>query len=96
MDYRNMLNRVLEEIQREKSRNCIIIGDNSSGKSQLLKEFVEQNIDTTYYIDAANRFYNAESIDMNDNKVAYSITSKDIVKRRLDTEFFNFRDSFWG
>lgn len=94
MDYRNMLNRILQEIQREESRHCIIIGDNSSGKSQLLKEFVEQNMYNVYYIDAANRYFNADKINMSVNEVSYSVTLKKIIDRRLEAEFFNFQDSF--
>ena len=51
MDYKDMLKRVSQIITDSEKQNWIIIGDNSCGKSELLKELVKENEENVYYID---------------------------------------------
>ena len=58
--YQMMLNRVCNSIMNEKLvyKDTIIIGDNSSGKSDVLRRLIENDKkDQFYFIDAVNRYF---------------------------------------
>lgn len=71
----------------------IIIGDNSSGKSFLVKELVsrwKENV-PVYFIDAVNRGFQVAKVTSTKEKPEYKST---IVNTRLREEYFNVQDSF--
>lgn len=78
--------------------DCIIIGDNSSGKSWLLCEIVKKTIkkrsNGIYFIDAVNRGFAPFYIINSTIKKKPNLSSEDVVRFRLKEEYFNVKDSF--
>lgn len=94
MKYTSLLNKVIKIIQESDDKNWIIIGDNSIGKSELLRRFVTKNNDV-YYIDSVNRGFDIRKV-MLQNVESCTITSRQIVDVRIKEEFYNIADSFGG
>lgn len=71
----------------------VIIGDNSSGKTLLLKLFIEKNKNegAVYFIDAVNRGFDVKKISKTNTKPEYK---KTILETRLQESYFNLVDSF--
>ena len=94
--YQNMLNRLSDIIikQQLEYKDTIIIGDNSSGKSEVLRQLIENDKEEQFYfIDAVNRYFDINQIsEMKDEKIVYS---KEINQKRLDENLFNHNDSFY-
>lgn len=89
------INEVVEKIAMEKlpHKNCVIIGDNSSGKSLLLKKFIEKvkGSNNIYFIDAVNRGFDVKKVSNSDVKIEYNTT---ILDTRIEDYYFNLNDSF--
>ena len=63
--YQNMINDLTDIIQREglPYKDTIIIGNNSSGKSELIKNLLQKaGFENWYLIDAVNRYFSAGQI----------------------------------
>ena len=64
----DQIDEVTSKIRLEKlpHKNCVVIGDNSSGKSLLLKNFITKigKSDTIYFIDAVNRGFDVKNVPM--------------------------------
>ena len=91
-EIKNMIKNAIKENKvLLKHRNVIIVGENSSGKSTLLKNIIN-NDGTEYVIDSVNR----KVIDNNKEiKSTFSdLNLKEIVKNRLSEDFFNKKDTF--
>ena len=93
--YQSMINR-LSGILSEDSlpyEDSIIIGDNSSGKSDILKVLVQSDeVEKYYFIDAVNRYFNVNQIiNRSESEIIYS---KEINIHRMDEDNFNRKDSF--
>lgn len=73
--------------------DTIIIGDNSSGKSMLLKMLIEKEGKTAavYFIDAVNRGFDITKIAKGNWTHEYKNT---IINTRIQEEYFNLKDSF--
>ncbi len=71
----------------------VVIGDNSSGKTLLLKLFLEKNgkSGNIYFIDAVNRNFDTKMVTQTEIKPDYG---KMILKTRLQQDYFNLKDSF--
>ena len=71
----------------------MIIGDNYSGKTLLLKFFIEQakKEENIYFIDAVNRGFDVKKISSAGKKPEYK---KTILETRLQEAYFNLVDSF--
>lgn len=91
----NSLDRISEKISdRElKYSDTIILGDNSSGKSLLLKKIIKMagDTDAVYFIDAVNRGFDISKVLKENRKLDYK---KTIVNTRIQEEYFNLKDSF--
>lgn len=89
------INEIVKKIIMEELpyQSCVVIGDNSSGKSLLLKKFIETYKDDAalYFIDAINRGFNVEKISKTGKKPKYKST---ILETRMKDEYFNLEDSF--
>lgn len=89
------LNDIAELLQKRKLKysDTIIVGDNSSGKSLLLKLLIEKfgKSDAVYFIDAVNRGFEAGMVVQENKKPEYKQT---ILNTRLEDEYFNLKDSF--
>lgn len=96
MKYCQMIDRLTKILANRKLeyKDTIIIGDNSSGKSDILKQLIENDAEGVFYfIDAVNRYFNVAQIMPNPiPNIAYST---EISKCRIKEENFNQRDSFY-
>ena len=74
-------------------KDTILLGDNSSGKSDVLKGVIENSDRQKYYfIDAVNREFDVKQISFKKEKIAYS---SEINDTRLSEDIFNHKDSFY-
>ncbi|MBF7810071.1 AAA family ATPase [Clostridium beijerinckii] len=91
--YQNMLIEIKNKILNKelKYRNTIIVGDNSSGKSEILKELLINQEEGYYFIDSVNRSFNYEKVTNSDDLDG---TYKSVVKYRLSENNFNLIDTF--
>ena len=75
--------------------DSVVVGDNSSGKSLLLKEFVKSVYSggaNVYFIDAVNRGFNVKEVpELPDERPDYRTT---ILETRMKEDYFNLKDSF--
>lgn len=75
--------------------DSVVIGDNSSGKSLLLKEFVKSVYSggaNVYFIDAVNRGFSVKEVpELPDERPDYRTT---ILETRMKEDYFNLKDSF--
>ena len=90
-----VIRQVVNKIVRKELRyeDVIVIGDNSSGKSELLRKLIieldkSQNV---YFIDAVNRNFSVKDISRTGKIPAFR---EWILKTRLEPEHFNLEDSF--
>lgn len=93
-NYKDMLSVITNKIHNSEFnyKNSVIVGDNSSGKSEILKLLVRLSLDEYYFIDAVNRNFDSSKIpDKMDTK---SSKYQDITKLRLEDNIFNLSDSF--
>lgn len=89
------INEMTESLLEEKLPyfNSVIVGDNSSGKSLLLKRFIEEagRSNRVYFIDAVNRNFDVKKISKLEKKPEYKST---ILETRMRENYFNLTDSF--
>lgn len=89
------LNEIISKLYKNilKYEDTVIVGDNSSGKSLLLKLLIEKygKTDKVYFIDAVNRGFDVGMIIKEEKKPEYKQT---IINTRIGKEYFNLRDSF--
>ena len=73
--------------------HSVIVGDNSSGKSLLLKNFITkvEKSSRVYFIDAVNRNFDVKKISKLEKKPEYKAT---ILETRMRENYFNLMDSF--
>lgn len=94
--YQTMLDRVCKSIAEDdlEYKDTIIIGDNSSGKSDVLRKLIHNDEEEKFYfIDAVNRYFDIEQITPDSiQTVNYS---KEINKQRLEEDTFNHKDTFY-
>lgn len=94
--YQNMLDKLSSGLREAAFpyKDTIIIGDNSSGKSDVLKKLIQDDSNQEYYfIDAVNRYFDVTQIMPNPvQKVSYS---NEINRHRMDDDNFNHKDSFY-
>lgn len=94
--YQNMLIRLSRILLEAKLpyNDTIIIGDNSSGKSDILKKMIEDSDGSSYYfIDAVNRYFDiAQIMSKWEQEILFS---KEINIHRLKEDNFNHKDSFY-
>lgn len=86
----DQINNIVEKTAAETLpyQDCIIVGDNSSGKSLLLKKFIETikvNHDI-YFIDAVNRIFDTKKIIRSGKKPAYKKSIHRYSYKSLQTE----------
>lgn len=91
----DMMGHIIDKMLKEELpyADSVIIGDNSSGKTLLLKLFIEKvkKDKDVYFIDAVNRGFDVKKISKTVNKPEYK---KTILETRLSETYFNLVDSF--
>lgn len=95
-NYQSMIGTIADKILEGqlKYRDTILIGDNSVGKSDLLRELLERDGDGgIYYLDTVNRRFLIERVEFEQKKrgIAYN---QAVINTRLDEQYFNLQDSF--
>ena len=89
------LNQVITKLVKEelKYEDTILIGDNSSGKSELLRRVIPElgKSHNVYFIDAVNRNFSVQAISRTEKVPIYT---EYILNTRLQEEYFNIKDSF--
>lgn len=83
----------MKKILIDSEDNWIIIGDNSSGKSDLLQLIVRDLKNRVYYIDSVNRYFNIRNINLSIDNVP-KVIAEEIVHTRIDLRNYNLMDSF--
>lgn len=93
-DYANMLEQIVNKICNSNlnHKNSIIVGDNSSGKSDILKSLVSLSFEKYYFIDTINRTFDGSKIF--DKGSTYKGKCESITEYRLQENIFNLQDSF--
>lgn len=91
-----MLNEIVESMGNGELiyPHSIIIGDNASGKSELIRRLVEKKIqagERIYFIDSVNRYFDVLQVSDSDVEILQEAA---VVEKRLDPEHFNIVDSF--
>lgn len=71
----------------------LLLGENSCGKSLLLRLLVQKagKTDSIYFLDAVNRGFDVGKVVRETKKPAYKRT---IIDTRIQDDFFNLKDSF--
>lgn len=94
ISYKSMLNQIIDKVHNFKlnHENSIIIGDNSSGKSEILKSLVRLSFEKYYFIDSVNRVFDSSKVI--DYKHQHKNGYESISKYRLNDNIFNIQDSF--
>ena len=92
-NYQAMLMEIKNKILNNefKYRNTIIVGDNSSGKSEILKQILSTHENGYYFIDSINRSFNYEKVRKTEDLFE---TYGSVVKYRLRENNFNLVDTF--
>ena len=96
--YQKMIESITETFLKKNLpyKNTIMIGENASGKSQILKMVMEQcNSNEYYFIDSVNRGFNVNEAslkEMDNVKLGYS---EKINENRIREENYNLRDTFF-
>ena len=96
--YQNMMNELSDIILKHKLKfdNTIIIGDNSSGKSELLKNvLVKDGAKNWYLIDSVNRYFSVSQIIKMSGEASKLQFSKKIIEHRLMADNYNLKDTFY-
>mgnify|MGYP001064545126 FL=1 len=96
--YQNMMNELSDIILKHKLKfdNTIIIGDNSSGKSELLKNvLVKDGAKNWYLIDSVNRYFSVSQIFKMSGEASKLQFSKKIIEHRLMADNYNLKDTFY-
>ena len=95
-NYQDMLSNIADKILNKqlKFKDTILIGDNSIGKSDLLKELLMYSKDgEIYYLDTVNRRYLVEKVEFEKREKELEYNQA-IIETRLQEQFFNLQDSF--
>lgn len=95
--YQSMIQELRKIFQNEELtyESSIIIGDNSSGKSDVIRGIIKDSITkNVYYIDSVNRYFSENQImSLNPNEIIEY--SNDVVENRIKEDNYNFRDTFF-
>ena len=93
--YHEMINRVTEMICEhiDDTENFILIGDNSSGKSEILRTIIERKKgEAVYYIDSVNRTFDAGKVELFSEK--YKEIKPDFqVQRKKCINLYSLKNS---
>lgn len=92
-EYFENIKDIIKEINKS-TKDIFIIGDNSSGKSDVLKKLLieEKEGGNFYFIDSCNRSFKYDKINFDSSSIP---KAKDILDHRLKEENFNIKDSFY-
>lgn len=94
--FRRLINEVTKYILENSDRNYILIGENTSGKSELLssamKELKKDSNNIFYFIDSVNRTFHLKDIGYSGERKEFNYI--EIRNQRMDNNQFNKLDTF--
>lgn len=96
--YHNMVEKVTEFIcdNQKNDESYILIGDNSSGKSEILQKVIEkEQNEAVYFIDSVNRTFKINDVELagkSYENINYDLFP--IIDMRLNPLNFNLQDTF--
>lgn len=96
--YQNVMNELTELIRKNKLpyENTIFIGNNSSGKSELLKRLIIKDSSRNWYlIDSVNRYFNVGQVFKIEGEKTEVLYSDKILEHRLAEDNYNLKDTFY-
>lgn len=98
--YQSMIINTVEKIVQNSQyyKNSIIVGDNSSGKSEILKHVIERKVqDGIYFIDATNRTFDVECVELeSEDWKRVKLDKQCVVMYRIQPNNFNLQDTFYA
>lgn len=96
--YQEMVERIADIISKnsETGKSFILVGDNSSGKSDILRRVVEQKLpNAVYLIDSVNRTFDADRVELiSKSYEKVKLDSAEVTAERLLPFHFNLQDTF--
>ncbi len=96
--YQNMIHRIADIIclNSADGQNYMLIGDNSSGKSDVLCRVAERKSEeAVYFIDSVNRTFDAGRVELvSESFKNIKLDSQRVVMERISPFNYNLRDTF--
>ena len=96
--YLDTVNEISETILKGtcERKNYVIVGDNSSGKSDVLREVIRKDVKRTiYFIDSVNRTYDISKVELKGTSYKHvSFDYHKVLETRLEENNFNIQDTF--
>lgn len=77
-------------------KNYVIVGDNASGKSDVLREVIRKGLERTiYFLDSVNRTYDISKVELKGTSYKHvSFDYHKVIETRLAENNFNIQDTF--
>ncbi len=94
--YQEMVERIADIIDENPDKSFILVGDNSSGKSDVLFRVVERKLpDAVYLIDSVNRIFDVDRVELvSKSYEKVKLDSGEVTAERLLPFHFNLQDTF--
>lgn len=97
-NYQNKLDDIVNLIDKGtlEKRNYIIVGDNASGKSEILLSFMQRKgSQLVYFIDSVNRTFDPAKVELQSKSYQYmNLTPDCVISDRIACNNFNLCDTF--
>lgn len=94
--FQKLITDVGDHVLKSNKTNCIIIGENTSGKSdailKIIEECLKRDNSDIYFIDSVNRSFHLELVGDSSERKQYDYNA--IRKMRVGKGVFNKRDTF--
>lgn len=95
--YLDTVNEISDTILKgtRERKNYVIVGDNSSGKSDVLREVIRKDLKRTiYFIDSVNRTYDISKVELKGTSYKHvSFDYHKVIDTRLGENNFNIQDT---
>lgn len=77
-------------------KNYVIVGDNASGKSDVLREVIRKGLERNiYFIDSVNRTFDISKVELKGTSYKHvSFDYHKVIENRLAENNFNIQDTF--
>ena len=96
--YQEMIQKIADAICENvlKEKNYILVGDNSSGKSEVLRKAIERKLGgAVYFIDSVNRTFDAGKVELRSRSYLHvNLDPGCVITERIAPDRFNLQDSF--
>ncbi|MEY8427769.1 hypothetical protein AALA00_08660 [Lachnospiraceae bacterium 46-15] len=96
--YQEMIQKIADAICENalKEKNYILVGDNSSGKSEVLQKVIERKLGSAvYFIDSVNRTFDAGKVELRSRSYLHvNLEPRCVITERMAPDRFNLQDSF--